>query len=259
MQDSKTNFDGLYTDATRYDFQHQFYEKDIEFYLDYLKNISPNCSVLELAIGTGRIGLKLQSFGFNVFGIDTSDVMLNEAKAKASSNNIFIELANADMTDFKLDRKFDVIILPMNTLIHLEDYQAQKKCLECVREHLSKTGIFILDVFNPNLRMLLRKPENSYPLITYHDSRLDSEVEVTESSFYDSKTQINRIKYHFKIDNENTNQFLEFGMRIFFPAELDNLLLFNGFQAIIKYGDYDFSPFLSESPRQIIVCKLENN
>jgi SAM-dependent methyltransferase len=254
VNNNKANFDGLYTDAVRYDLQNEYYKEDIDFYLSYLKDFDSNYSILELAVGTGRVGLALRTAGFSVFGIDTSEIMLDRAKLKASAINTYMDLANADITDFNFNRNFDLIILPLNTLTHLEDYKSQRKSLHCIKKHLLPSGQFILDVFNPNLEMLLRRSTHSYPLMTYYDSRLKSEVKVFESSFYESKTQINRIKYTYEIDGFSAAHSFEFGMRIFFPAELDNLLIFNGFNVKMKYGDYNLSPFSSDSPRQIVIC-----
>ena len=46
-------------------------------------------------------------------------------------------------------------------------------------------------------------------------------------------------------------------LRMFFPEELDALLKYHGFIVERKYGDYDESPFESESPMQIVVCSLK--
>jgi hypothetical protein len=44
-------------------------------------------------------------------------------------------------------------------------------------------------------------------------------------------------------------------MRLFYPQELDALLHYNGFAVEHKYGDFDESPFTSDSPRQLLVCR----
>ena len=43
-------------------------------------------------------------------------------------------------------------------------------------------------------------------------------------------------------------------MRVFFPAEIDNYLIMNGFKIVNKYGSFDKEEFNSDSGKQIIVC-----
>jgi hypothetical protein len=88
----------------------------------------------------------------------------------------------------------------------------------------------------------------------YPDPDSDNRVVITETNRYDRASQINYITLHYKIgDREITH---ELNMRIFYPQELDALLFYNGFMIEHKYGDFDQSPFTSESKGQIVVCKL---
>lgn len=41
---------------------------------------------------------------------------------------------------------------------------------------------------------------------------------------------------------------------MFFPQELDALPKLSGFEMIGKYGDYDYSNFADQSPKQFIIC-----
>ncbi|KKM72502.1 hypothetical protein LCGC14_1419870 [marine sediment metagenome] len=80
-------------------------------------------------------------------------------------------------------------------------------------------------------------------------------VTITENNVYDRASQVNRIKWYFKISNQPRESVYELNMRMFFPQELDALLRYNGFRIEAKYGDYDKTPFTSESPKQLIVCR----
>jgi hypothetical protein len=43
-------------------------------------------------------------------------------------------------------------------------------------------------------------------------------------------------------------------VRIIYPQELDALLHYNGFKVEAKFGEFDESPFTSESPKQVVIC-----
>ena len=45
-------------------------------------------------------------------------------------------------------------------------------------------------------------------------------------------------------------------MRIIFPQELDAIIKYNGFVLVEKFGDYDGSRFLADSPKQLAITRL---
>ena len=68
--------------------------------------------VLDVGIGTGGASLCLLANNPNaqITGLDISEQMLNECKSNAELNNANIELINADITTWKSDRTFDLVI-----------------------------------------------------------------------------------------------------------------------------------------------------
>ena len=46
----------------------------------------------------------------------------------------------------------------------------------------------------------------------------------------------------------------DLNLRMYFPQEIEALLHYNGLHMVARYGDYDETPFTSESSRQLIVC-----
>ncbi|MFC1683756.1 class I SAM-dependent methyltransferase, partial [Candidatus Zixiibacteriota bacterium] len=68
--------------------------------------------------------------------------------------------------------------------------------------------------------------------------------------------QINHIKWYYRIGEEREERVVENNMRILYPQELDDLLHYNGFMVETKYGDYDESAFTSDSPKQLVVCRV---
>ena len=79
-------------------------------------------------------------------------------------------------------------------------------------------------------------------------------VSVTETSAYDTATQINHIQWHWRFAG-GRETVSDLPMRVYFPQELDALLCCAGFTVEEKYGDYDLSPFTSASQKQIIVAR----
>lgn len=242
----------LFFDGEHYDRRVKFSE-DIPFWLNQAKRYG--APILELGCGTGRVAIPLAKAGFSVTGIDLSDSMLSQAQKKAKSENVEVEWIIGDIRNFDLNKKFQLIIFPLNTICHLYTLEDLEGCLLCVKKHLKPNGRFITSTFNPRLDILMRDPSKHYPHAEYEGP--DGKVVVTETNWYDRAKQINNIKLFYRYKDKEVIENLT--MRIYFPQELDALLKYNGFEIEYKYGDYDESPFMSDSPWQLVVCKLQTH
>ena len=238
-----------YRDVRQYDNQHAYLTEDIAFYVQQAQQFGP--PVLELACGTGRITLPIAQQGLEIAGIDKSESMLARAKEKTAGHDP-VTWHLGDIRAFDFGRKFKMIFLPFNSIAHLHDFQSIRACFEAVKKHLDAEGRFIVDFFNPELAFLTRDDEQPRLVSEYPDPDSKNTVVLTETNRYDKATQINHITWHYKIGDRAFTAALD--MRIFYPQELEALLLYNGFNIENKYGDFDKSPFTSESIKHIFVC-----
>ena len=109
----------LYSDAERYDLVYGPYGTG-EFVAFYRRQVSRYGEpVLELGCGTGRLLIPLAEDGTNMIGVDLAPAMLDVARKKASSRSLEISVATADMREFDLGKKFKLILLPANAMMHL--------------------------------------------------------------------------------------------------------------------------------------------
>jgi SAM-dependent methyltransferase len=205
-----------------------------------------------LACGTGRVTIPLAKEGLSITGLDLLKTMLKEAKRKAKEFDLEIEWIEADMIEFNLRKKFNLILMPGCAFNWFLELEWAEKCLSSIKKHLNLNGAFIFDAFNPNLDILTRDPSEIYPNAKYQDPDGNGVVIVNESNKYDKATQINEIKLIYSIADKKVNNILK--LRIFFPQELDAILKYNGFKIVRKYGNFDQTTFTSESRRQIFVC-----
>ncbi len=240
----------LYRDGRHYDIQHSNFKKDIPFYLDQARKYGD--PILELACGTGRITIPIANEGFNITGLDISEGMLEKAKENARKKKLSIKWIRDDVRTFNLKRKFSLIIFPFNSIAHLHDLESIDSCFTRVRKHLKNNGRFIIDMFNPDLIRLIRNPKKRFPVVKYPDPDSKATVVITENNSYDAAKQINYITWHYKIGKKEYSYALN--MRIFFPQELDALLIHNGFAIEAKYGNFQYSKFKPKSEKQIMIC-----
>jgi len=112
-------------------------------------------TILELACGTGSV---LQHFAeqYVVYGLDISSGMLSLAEKKVPSG----KFSQQDMTKFKINQKFDVILCVFDSINHLLKFSDWQKVFKRAYEHLSKEGVLIFDM---NTAVKLRRVIETTP------------------------------------------------------------------------------------------------
>lgn len=262
-----------YSDARYYDRAYKRHRADLNFYLQTALELGG--PILELGCGTGRITLPLARAGLEVVGVDSSEEMLERALDKLSTQSDdvkrLVDLGYGDIRSLRLEgarkrknaetRRFRLIISPFNVLQHLYTLDDIERCLEVVRRHLMpRAGRFVFDVLMPDVRSLSRNPARRYKLgLLYHPAG-DKRYHYTESFDYDPVAQIQYITMHFEDPDEPAASFeTPLCHRQFYPAELEALLRYNGFDVVHRFGDFDRNPLEEASDSQVFVCRLRRN
>ena len=241
----------FYERGDQYDAQHKHLTNDVAFYRALARDHGG--PILELACGTGRILAPLAEDGHDVVGIDLEESMLAVSRAKLS-NSASAQLLQGDMRYFDLGRKFRLILLPFNSLGHLYERADVENCFERVKQHLSDDGLFVISMFNPDLRLLMRGPDDFREVSRYLDPESAREVVVTEAASYDRATQVITSNWHYSSGSQEFQNRLR--LRIFFPQELEALLHYAGFAIRKRFGNFDRTEFTSASPHQIILAAV---
>ncbi|RCK78268.1 MAG: Methyltransferase [Candidatus Ozemobacter sibiricus] len=223
--------------------------EDLPFYTKWVRLAAG--PALELCCGTGRLLLPLVQAGLPVTGLDFTPSMLERARAKARQAGLAVDLIEGDMRRFDLGRRFALVYIPFNSLQNTYTRADLEAIFACVHRHLAPEGRFIVDVFNPDLRLMIERARDFCEIDRF---RLDDgrECIVAERCHYDAATQVNRVTWRFRLGDDVHDQKLD--MRCFYPEELDALLAYNGFRVLHKFGHYDERPFASDAPKQICVC-----
>lgn len=223
-----------YERVSDYDLEYQGQsEQDIPFWSELVLRYTPR-RVLELACGSGRIGIELLHGpgDFLLEGLDISSEMLNAYRLKLANEPQEVQqrviLHEGNMSDYQLPGKgdFDLILLPFNSVCHLYEIEEQVAAFENTLHHLAPGGRFVVDTFLPDIDYLssaLNRPSNVY---------LEDEIESPDGSFtlmlytsrkYDPFEQLQHITWtHEKFfeTGENERYLSKLDMHNFFPREL---------------------------------------
>ncbi len=243
----------LYDNPGLYDAECAHIMTDNEFWKEIILREKPN-SVLEMGCGTGRISEIIIDEIQLYCGIDISKVFLDYFKEKESfkNNEQKISIFNADVKNLILKQKFDLIIFTSQFLGHIYEIDSFVQIFSNVKKMLSSSGRIVIDYCNPDLRFLELHKEYQY----CYEFWFHEKIKVFEKNYYRQNEQINYEQRKYVLETgEEICQTIPF--RIYFPKELDAMLMMSGLKIVEKYGGYDFSNFEEYCVKQIYL--LENN
>lgn len=223
------------------------YEKNADFVSSQLKKFKVK-KVLELACGSGLYLHPLKNKGFDVEGLDISEEMIKVAKKRCKS----VKMYNQDMTKFKINKKYDAILILNSGLALLPNYSLIEKTIKLCQEHLNKKGILMIDVSN-------------------HEKEIkESNFNQTHEEYITSNEKINVIFKDYKKKDKwitewhgfvkRGNKFLQFKEYfeelIYSPKKLEKCLENEGFKILNIFGSRRGKKFDSnKSWRRFYLCQ----
>ena len=246
----------FYSDARLYDRLFPGGQPAVDFYRAEADRQAG--SVLELGCGTGHKLIPIAADGHPCTGLELSSAMLTEAERKADQRALAVEWVQGDMRDFDLSRRFDLVFIAANSLLHLHQTAELLSCFRSVRAHLAPGARLIFDVFNPNVRFLadadgVRRPRDGLSFVD--PERGNVRVEVAET--YDAAAQVTRGTWHLSTDLEPDFVVPPLELRSIFPQELPLLLSLSGLRLVERFGDWSGRPFTGDAAIQLCICESD--
>jgi SAM-dependent methyltransferase len=104
----------------------------------------PTHTVLDLACGTGELAILLAGKGYEVTGVDLSELMLRAAKRKRGRGRV--RFVQGDIRRLSLGRKFDLVCCFFDSLNHLTSKSDLLSAFRAARRHLHPGRHFVFDL-----------------------------------------------------------------------------------------------------------------
>ena len=98
--------------------------------------------VLELGAGTGRVALELAGHGHDVTTLDSSEVLTDALRDRASAAGLEIDTVIADAREFDLGRRFATVLAPMQFAHIVGGAGGRERMFAAVASHLDQHGTF---------------------------------------------------------------------------------------------------------------------
>ena len=225
----------------------------LPYYMELARQASGD--VLELACGTGQLTVPIASAGLPIIGLDLSAPMLNAARERAAARKVLVEHLQGDMRNFDLGRRFALIFIARNSLLHLHSSEDILAAFAMVRRHLAPGGTFAFDIFNPNVQLLARSPKQRFPVMQVETESCGT-LSVEATTDYDAVTQVGRGRWYISAPGRPDAWVVPLELRNIFPQELPLLVTAGGFHLQSRVGDVDQTPFDSSSRSQVCQCRV---
>jgi SAM-dependent methyltransferase len=194
-------------------------------------------AVLELGIGTGRIALPLAGRGVQVHGIDLSEAMVAQLKAKPGGDRIPVVIG--DFATTRVEGTFTLVYLVYNTIQNLTTQAAQVACFENVAAQLEPGGCFVIEVGLPDVK--------GERLRIFDFS--EQHIGIDEYDFADQGL----ISHHYTRGEDGTFRYGAGPFRYVWPSELDLMARIAGLTPRERYSGWRDEPFTSESTKLVAV------
>lgn len=208
-----------------------------------IKKIGGSRKVLEAACGTGNITQILADKNYKITAFDISQDMLVRAYSKLGRNP-GVKLLNLDMTNFKIDDKFDAAICCCDGINYIDENEA-KRFFKNIYNHLDSNSKFIFDM------------STEYKYVTmFNDTYVydDGETFYVWENEADEQNKSVNMEINFFVRNDE-NKYIRINevqtQYIHNTKVITRLLKETGFSNIEIYDDYCEKPFGETSLRAV--------
>ncbi len=234
----------LYDDRQARAYDHRYADRFAEVapIVDFLAAIASPGPVLELGVGTGRLALPLAERGLEVHGIDSSEPMVAQLRAKPGGDRMPVDVGDFADVGTLVDRPFALVFVAFNTLFELDSQDDQVRCFAGVARHLAPGGAFVVEAFAPDL------------------TRLDQHLSVARTGAEEVRLQAT---LHDPLTQQVTGQSMSitaggvalwpWAIRYASVPELDLMARLAGLELLDRWGGWQREPFTADSSRHVSV------
>ncbi|WP_151523645.1 class I SAM-dependent DNA methyltransferase [Serinicoccus kebangsaanensis] len=211
--------------------------------VDLLADLAGAGRALELAIGTGRVGIPLAERGVDVVGIELSRPMADQLHRKAPDLPVTV----GDMATTRVEGLFSLVYLVFNTIGNLTTQEEQVACFANAARHLEPGGRFVVEVGVPSLRRL-PPGQAAVPF--------DVSEEHVGLDTYDPVTQ-QAMSHHYSRQADGSYAYFPHHFRYVWPSELDLMARLAGLRLERRTADWRGAEFTGESESHVSIWRKE--
>ena len=211
--------------------------------VDLLARLAGDGPALELAIGTGRVGVPLAARGVPVTGIELSEPMVDQLRHKVGEQELPVMIG--DMATTRVPGEFSLVYLVYNTIGNLRTQDEQVECFRNAGRHLAPGGRFVIEVGVPALRRF--PPGQAAVPFVVSDRHLGFDT-------YDLVDQ-QGTSHHYWPDEGAGARYGAHHFRYVWPSECDLMARLAGLELEERLADWSGTPFTSDSESHVSIWR----
>lgn len=210
-----------------------------------LVSLQPEDRIADVCCGMGRHLLPLLALGHDITGLDFSPMMLRLAQQGAEAAGLHPRLVQGDASRLPFaDETFDVVLNLFNSFGYFEHEDDDRRVLREAARCLKPGGRFFFDTRNKKHQILFAP---------YHEpmSLRDGRELIMRCSF---DKQSERLVSRWFDPVDQTRLVHTASIRLYSPAELEQMLTEAGFRIEARYGDYHGNEFEGWERQLLFLC-----
>lgn len=232
--------------------------KFLDFYLEFAREYGKD-GVIDIACGTGAVLLHLAQNGIMADGTDLSQAMCDVCSKKAKAGGFNLNIFQANMTEFKSDRKYSAAIIARSGFMHLTTPELQRAALLNIRENLVDGGMLTLNTLDPFpvlQAIQMKTKDTDYSLRLEYVNKDGKREKLYNAISLDPVSQIMSGNWKFETLDDNGNVIDErvrpVAMRQTYRQEMKYLVELCGFEIAALYDGYEKVPAGKNMARNLI-------
>lgn len=227
------------------------YKKWCEFILMKCKQLKVySIDYLDLACGTGNFTVELCGAFKHTWAVDLSCDMLTKAEEKIRKAGAKAKFVCQDISNLKLNHKFDLISCCLDSTNYILDSEKLKKFFQGVFNLLKDNGLFVFDI-NSYYKLTEILGNNTF---TYDDDEL---VYIWENYLENDIVDMNLTFFikHGQVYERFDETHLE---RAYKERYIEEILQAIGFKIEGKFDNYTENPVKDDSERIVYIVRKNN-
>lgn len=218
--------------------------KEVERMISWL-GLPPGSKVLDLCCGMGRHSLALAEAGYEVTGVDLSEVLLREARSQKGAEQV--TWLRSDMRDLPLIGGFDAVVNLFTSFGYFEEDEEQVKVLREIYRMLKPGGKFVIDYLNPAyvIRHLVPHSTREDGKNLIDESRRIEDGYVKKDIILTSKNDSTSRQYHERV-------------KLYSLEKFSGMIEEAGLQLEAVHGAYEDEVYNAESSTRMIFSGIRS-
>lgn len=235
------------------------YDAEADFVVEKLKccGVHPPARVLEIACGTGRHALRLESHGYQIVATDYSQDMLRAAHQRASNEQSKVDFRFADMREISFsDPPFDAAVCLFDSIGYVQTNESIAKTLRGIGRNVKPDGYFVFEFWHAAAML-----KDFDPLRVRRWHTESGEVLRISETQLDPAKQLSHVNYTiYELNAAGTYQTLKETQtnRYFLMQEMAALLSLGGWNLKNCFAGYTENQVIDESIWHIVAVAQNN-